>query len=172
MIDLHRLLSPNFTLSELAGADDPQWRQAQITGLFQLPASGPRQLVHERLQVLAQTILQPIRDHIRRPLRINSGYRSPEKNAATKGSSKTSQHILGEAADISVPGWSDADLRVLFDWIAYHSRIPFGQVIYEDARPNSEGGSWIHVSLGAPYRAASRSGERLVWSPVTGYQRV
>lgn len=172
MIDLSARLSPNFTLRELAGVDDPAWRAAQMAGLLVVPAHGPRQPVYERLATLARTILQPIRDHIERPIRINSGFRSPEKNAATPGSSKTSQHLFGEAADIAVPGYSDAQLADLATWIGTSGAFPFGQVILEDRRPGTEGGAWIHISLGAPYRAASRCGERWTWTPATGYRRV
>lgn len=170
MIDLSEKLSPSFTLAELAGADDPKWRSAQLAGLSSTPRSGPRETVKDRLAALARTILQPIRDRVSRPVRINSGYRSPEKNASIPGSSATSQHMLGEAADISIPGMTDAELRQVFVWIAQHSRLPFGQVIFEDKRPDSEGGAWIHVSLGAPYRAKN-SGQALLWTPAGGYQR-
>tara|TARA_R110001632_G_scaffold196232_1_gene318257 strand:- start:2 stop:376 length:375 start_codon:yes stop_codon:yes gene_type:complete len=48
--------------------------------------------------------LQFIRDYIGKPIKINSGYRSPEHNASIPGSSKNSQHKLGKAADIVVKG--------------------------------------------------------------------
>lgn len=41
-----------------------------------------------------------------RPIKITSGYRSPERNAQTKGAAKSSYHILGMAADFSVRGLS------------------------------------------------------------------
>jgi hypothetical protein len=172
MVDLTRLLSQSFRLRELAGAEDPKWRDAQLAGLLVSPAHGPRDRVIDRLEVLARTVLQPIRDHVDRPVRINSGFRSPAKNAATPGSSASSQHMYGEAADIAIPGYSDAQLRDLADWIGTSGALPFGQVIFEDARPGTEGGAWIHVSLGTPYRAASRCGERWTWTPATGYRRV
>ena len=170
-IDLNTRLSANFTLGELAGTNDPTWRAAQLAGLSLVPSSGPQtDTIATRLGALARTILQPIRDHIGRPLKINSGYRCSAKNAATSGSSSTSQHMLGEAADVCVPGYTDAQLYALAQWIGKSSGIPFGQVIFEDKRPGSEGGAWIHVSLGAPYRPASRSGHRLLWTPTGGYQ--
>ena len=169
-IDLSEKLSSSFTLGELAGADDPTWRTAQLAGLSKVPATGPQdKTVRDRLRLLAQTILQPIRDYVGRPVRINSGYRSPEKNASIPGASKTSQHMLGEAADIAVPGMTDAQLKGLFDWIAFQSGLPFGQVIFEDNRPGAEGGAWIHVSLGAPFRTKN-SGQTLLWTPQGGYQ--
>lgn len=169
-VDLKEKLSASFTLEELAGANDPKWRDAQIAGLSTVPSTGPKdKTVHHRLRDLAQIILQPIRDYVKRPIRINSGYRSPAKNASVPGSSKTSQHMLGEAADIAVPGFTDAQLRQLFDWIAFQSKLPFGQVGFEDKRPDAEGSAWIHVSLGAPYRVKN-SGQKFIWTPATGYK--
>lgn len=169
-VDLKEKLSLSFTLGELAGTDDPRWRDVQLAGLSTVPKSGPPgKTVHDRLRLLAQTILQPVRDYIGKPIRINSGYRSPAKNASVPGSSATSQHMLGEAADICVPGLTDARLRELYDWIAFVSPIPFGQVIFEDKRPDSEGGAWIHISLGAPYRTKGNR-QTLVWTPAGGYQ--
>lgn len=41
---------------------------------------------------------------IRQPLRINSGYRTPETNAHTEGSAVHSQHLRGQAVDFTVEG--------------------------------------------------------------------
>ena len=45
--------------------------------------------------------LQAIRDYVGKPIRINSAYRSKAHNKAI-GGVKTSQHILGKAADITI----------------------------------------------------------------------
>ena len=52
-----------------------------------------------KLTLLATEILQPIRDRLSAPLRITSGYRSPELNKAIGGSTK-SQHCKCEAVDL------------------------------------------------------------------------
>lgn len=57
-------------------------------------------IVDERLLHL----LENIRNHIGKPVRINSGYRSPEYNARLKNASPRSQHCNGKAADIWVEG--------------------------------------------------------------------
>jgi len=49
---------------------------------------------------LTLNVLQPVRDYIGSPARINSGYRSQELNKAI-GGSKSSQHMVGQAADIT-----------------------------------------------------------------------
>ena len=46
-------------------------------------------------------LLQCIREHFQKPVTITSGYRTSTHNAAV-GGSKSSQHLLGKAADIQV----------------------------------------------------------------------
>ena len=62
-------------------------------------------LLDEELVVL----LQCIREHFGKPLHITSGYRTAVHNAAV-GGSKSSQHLLGRAADIQVQGVSVEDV--------------------------------------------------------------
>ena len=54
-------------------------------------------MVDEALTVL----LQAIREHFGKPITITSGYRTAAHNAAV-GGAKSSQHLLGRAADIQV----------------------------------------------------------------------
>ena len=56
--------------------------------------------VLENVKLLAIQ-LQKIRDYVGKPIRINSAYRSEAHNEAI-GGVKTSQHILGKAADITI----------------------------------------------------------------------
>ena len=51
-------------------------------------------------QTLA-VLLQAIREHFNKPITITSGYRTAAHNAAV-GGAKSSQHLLGRAADIQV----------------------------------------------------------------------
>ena len=46
-------------------------------------------------------LLQAIREHFGKPITITSGYRTAAHNAAV-GGAKSSQHLLGRAADIQV----------------------------------------------------------------------
>lgn len=62
-------------------------------------------MVDETLTV----VLQCIRDHFGKPVTITSGYRTPAHNAAV-GGAKSSQHLLGRAADILVAGVSVEDV--------------------------------------------------------------
>ena len=48
-------------------------------------------------------LLESVRTHFGAPIKINSGYRSPEHNAKV-GGAKNSYHVKGMAADIVVRG--------------------------------------------------------------------
>ena len=54
-------------------------------------------------------LLQAIREHFGKAVTITSGYRTGTHNTAV-GGSKTSQHLLGKAADIQVAGVSVEDV--------------------------------------------------------------
>lgn len=56
--------------------------------------------VRDAVKELTERVLQPLRDRLGHPLRINSGYRCPELNRAV-GGVPTSQHVRGEAADVA-----------------------------------------------------------------------
>ena len=62
-------------------------------------------LIDDELVVL----LQCIREHFGKPVTITSGYRTAAHNAAV-GGAKSSQHLLGRAADIRVQGVSVEDV--------------------------------------------------------------
>lgn len=62
----------------------------------------------DNLRKLAEN-LQKIRDEIGIPIRVMSGYRSPEYNKRV-GGAKKSQHVLAKAADLQVSGMSTTDL--------------------------------------------------------------
>jgi uncharacterized protein YcbK (DUF882 family) len=87
-------LTPHFDTSE--------FQQPQRHGFEAAPY--PEHWIHARLLPLC-LVLEVLRADLGRPIRINSGYRSREYNAAIRGA-KASQHIQGRAADIHVPGVS------------------------------------------------------------------
>ena len=139
-------LSPHFTLAELCHTSRTALVAAnEQEALQHLPA----------LTALCTTLLEPVRARFG-PVSIHSGFRGPSLNAAVGGSG-TSQHSTGGAADFHCP---NANLVVVYEWIVA-SGLPFGQVILEgtDHKP-----TWIHLSLGPPWRDASRSGMALVYN--------
>lgn len=95
----------------------------------------PTEQVEKNLTILVEKILDPLREMYGKPIIVNSGYRSPEVNAAVNGS-KTSQHVLGEAVDITAG--SKKENKKLFELI--RDNFEFDQLI------NENNYSWIHVS--------------------------
>ena len=98
---------------------------------------------------LVDNILDPLQEEWGDKIHIESAYRAPAVNAAV-GGAKSSQHMLGQAADIqTTPKNLDAQ------WMMLHFIIdlglPFDQLISEKpdgmGRPN-----WIHVSYGPRHR--------------------
>ena len=63
----------------------------------------------ENIQELAEN-LQVLRDHIKKPIRVISGYRHPEYNKKI-GGAKKSQHMEARAADIKVSGMAPAEVH-------------------------------------------------------------
>lgn len=116
-----------FTKSELTRSDTARIRRIDNTPTPEASAA---------LDALMWNVLDPIRRMWGRPIIVNSGYRCPKLNAAVGGSA-TSQHMKGEAADITAG--DPTKNKELFDMIK-RSAIPFDQLIDE------KGYRWIHVS--------------------------
>ena len=123
-------LSRNFSLHELIKSDT-----AIRKGIDNNP--NPDQI--DKLKVLCEKILQPVRDHFGR-VKITSGYRSPELCHAI-GSSVNSQHARAEAADFEVIGVDNCELA---DWIK--RELPYDQLILEFYTPGEPNSGWIHCS--------------------------
>ena len=69
--------------------------------------------VYENIIKLANQ-LQFLRDYTGRPISINSAYRRPKHNAKV-GGSKTSQHLLGKAADITIQSLKPAEVFMIIE---------------------------------------------------------
>ena len=118
-------LSPNFTLEELT-----QSEIATRTGLDNTPTEE----VKANLVRLAR-FLEEVRRVLGRPIMVNSAYRSPKVNEAV-GSKPTSQHCIGCAADIKVPGLTpDNIVKELLK-----TNLEYDQLIREFD-------SWVHISI-------------------------
>ena len=142
-------LSPNFSLHELTKSE---------TALRLDLDNTPDEQATENLRLLCEKVLQPVRDHYGKGVKVNSAYRSPESNAAV-GGSKTSDHCLGRAADIEIPGVANADLA---QWIM--DNLEYTQLILEFYTSGIPDSGWVHVS----YDPANLKKQELTATKVAG----
>ena len=124
-------LSANFTLSELTKSQ---------TAVRKNIKNEPSTAHVENLIHLAETVLQPVREHFDKAVVISSGYRSPELCEAI-GSSSKSQHARGEAADFEIMGVDNMQLAM---WI--NKNTDFDQLILEFYEPGDPNSGWVHCS--------------------------
>jgi hypothetical protein len=116
-------MTPHFTLAELTTTSHRQFDNT------------PNEAETANLQRLAEFLEQVKEALDGKPIMINSGFRSKQVNDSV-GSKDTSQHRIGCAADIRVPGMTpDAVVRAIIA-----SGLPYDQIIREfDA--------WTHISV-------------------------
>lgn len=136
-------LSAHFTLAELTRTSSGQ-------------PNVPNAAETKALVALCSSLLEPVRSKFG-AVSIHSGYRSKAVNEAI-GGSKTSQHMKGEAADFHCPA---AKLEDIMRWIVTESGLAYGQVILEGHTAGEP--TWIHLSLGAPWRVGSQCQQALTF---------
>ena len=114
-------MTPHFTLEELTHTDHREFDNT------------PNETEKANLQRLAE-FLELVKTTLGgKPIMVNSAFRSKQVNDAV-GSKDTSQHRIGCAADIRVPGMTpDEVVKALFD-------LPYDQIIREFDR-------WTHISI-------------------------
>ena len=116
-------LSPNFTLEELTITDHRE---------FDNTPNEAEQANLVRLAGLLESVKVALGG---KPVMVNSAFRSKQVNDAV-GSKDTSQHRIGCAADIRVPGMApDAVVKAVIA-----AKLPFDQPIREFDR-------WTHISI-------------------------
>ena len=122
-------LSKHFTLAELTHTD------------HRLLDNTPNPGEIQNLRRLA-AFLELVKTQLGgRPVLVNSAFRSAAVNAAV-GSSDKSQHRLGCAADIRIPGMTpDEVVRSVMT-----AGLPYDQIIREFSDP-IKGGGWTHISI-------------------------
>lgn len=131
-------LSENFFLDE--------FERSQTAARFGIDNSVKlNSVVFSNLKRLSRDILQPLRDHIGKPITISSGYRSKKLNKKI-GGAKKSQHLHGLAADIHVAGMSDLELANTISALFAYPH-DFDQLILEF-------GQWVHISAPAKWNEA------------------
>lgn len=139
------ILSKNFTLSEFTASKTARKYNIDNT---------PTVTIVMKLQQLVIHCLQPLRDALGVPVKINSGYRSAAVNSHpdVRGV-PTSQHLVGEAADIRVE--SDELGNKMFAWL--RNNVEFDQLIKEHLSKDSKVW-WIHIS----YRAFGNNRKEVI----------
>jgi hypothetical protein len=124
-------LTNNFSLHELT--------KSETALRLDMPNEpGPTEIAN--LTLLAEKVLQPVRDHYGKGVKVNSGFRHPDVNAKV-GGSKTSDHCLGQAADIEIPGVPNHELA---EWIK--ANLEYTQLILEFYTRGIPDSGWVHVS--------------------------
>lgn len=118
-------LSKNFTLDEFLVSQTAERHGIDMT---------PSDFVLHNIQELVTTCLQPLRDETG-PMFISSGFRPLELNGRI-GGSKTSAHIIGNAADLKVSGQTPYETAMLIQEL----KLPYDQVIMEFGR-------WVHLGI-------------------------
>lgn len=95
----------------------------------------------EQLKQLIENVLDPLRELYGKPIKVNSGFRCAELNKLV-GGKPTSQHLRGEAADITAG--SREENKKLFQLIK--EKFPFDQLIDE------KNYAWVHVSFNEKFQ--------------------
>lgn len=125
-------LSDNFSLQEFLKS-----QTAERRGIDNSPANWQI----ENMRRVANNVLQPVRNYWG-PTVITSGFRCLELNRAI-GSSDSSQHRKGQAADFEVPGYTNLEVA---EWV--RDNLSFDQLILEAYNPvQGPNSGWIHVSF-------------------------
>lgn len=87
-------------------------------------------------------MLEDVRALLGKPVLVNSAFRSKQVNDGV-GSKDSSQHRIGCAADIRVPGMNpDEVCRAIID-----AKLPYDQIIREFYNPETKAGGWTHISV-------------------------
>lgn len=145
------MLSKNLSLREALHSGT-----AKRLGISNIPT--PEHL--ENLRQTAENIFQPLRNKMKCPIYVSSGYRSEELNKAIGGST-TSQHCKGEAFDLDADMYGKITNKDIFYFIK--DNLTFDQLIWEFGTPTNP--AWVHVS----YRAdGNNRGEILKASKKNG----
>lgn len=124
------MISKNFSLQELTKS-----QTAERKGIDNTPDAD----AIFNLNILAEKILQPVRNHYGIPFSPSSTFRCPRLSILV-GSSARSQHCKGQASDFEVPGISNWDLCHYIK-----DNLEFDQLILEFYTGGNTG--WVHCSI-------------------------
>ena len=124
-----------FTIDELCHSDT-----AIALGI----ENKPNEEIKSHLVQLVEELLDPLREAWGSGIKVTSGYRCARLNKALKGSSPTSAHLAGFAADLvpingDIAGFKKFTVR----WLK-ENNIQFDQCLLET---NGKGSQWLHLGL-------------------------
>lgn len=100
----------------------------------------PNELIINNLDDLVTNVLDPLREAYGKPIRVTSGYRCEALNKAVKGV-KNSQHIKGQAADIT-----PLEYKYINEFIEFVRNWCFGHEFDQCIIETSKTGKWIHIT--------------------------
>ena len=114
---------------------------AEACGISNVPTPDQNQFVRGNIMLLVDNVLEPIREYIKTPMIINSGFRCRRLNDLVSGN-ESSQHLVGRAADFSTLSMTPKEYKELAYWCA--DNLDFDQlIVYAQRR-------FIHVSYVSP----------------------
>lgn len=129
-----------FKIRELIPCVDGHCRDRRCGYVESTLVEVPTEVIKNAI-ALVEEVLDPLRAQYGKPIKVNSGYRCPLKNKAVGGVAH-SQHIAGEAADIT--GGSPEENLKIARIIARQGRFD-KMILYVD-REGSLEPRFIHVS--------------------------
>ncbi len=141
-------MSEHFTLVELTKS-----KFAEAAG-----GNEPNEAQVKSLNILADTLLEPIRAMLNTPLIVTSGFRNPTVNMLAHGEQK-SAHLDGRACDFIPVG---VGLDLSFAAIV-GSPLPYDKVILEQKGLIK----WIHIQIAKEGNAPRRKAYTAIVDPVT-----
>ena len=139
-------LTPHFTLEEFCLS-----QEAVRAGIDNTP---PPVAVANLVRMAK--LLEKVRELLKKPIYVTSGYRSPELNARIGGSPK-SAHLDGRAADFICPAFGTP--YAVAKRIAT-ARLGFDQMIHEYGR-------WVHIAVPRARARAARAAVDLRGGPLS-----
>lgn len=128
---MDRYLSENFTYKE--------FEESETADKLGIDNTIKKDLIRNNIKELVFQVLQPLRDKFNVPIHINSGYRCLKLNAAV-GGVPSSQHVMGQAADIVVEGKKTIEVAEMI----VEMGLPYDQIGLYD--------TFVHVSVSSRQR--------------------
>ena len=128
---MDQYLSENFTYKE--------FEESETADKLGIDNTIKRDLIRNNIKELVFHILQPLRDKFDVPIHINSGYRCLKLNSVI-GGVPSSQHVMGQAADIVVEGKKPIEVAEMI----VEMGLPYDQLGLYD--------TFVHVSVSSRQR--------------------